>query len=192
MSAPSPTPPMLDLDRMQSENEQLIAVSTENTPLHPIEKLTAHQNPGTLHRAITVFLFNPAGELLITQRSATKPLWPLWWDAACSTHQWWPAESTESASKRRLPFEIGIELSQIHNFTEQFHYEYHAVYDENWAENEINYILTGTTEAFPKINPAEVADFAWVSQKELEAELSEAQHRFAPWFPLAWERLQRL
>lgn len=180
---------LTELDRMRSEDEQLIAVNSQNEPLQAVGKILAHQNPGTLHRAITVFLFNPAGELLITQRSASKPLWPLWWDAACSTHQWWPEESAELAAKRRLPFEIGIDVSQVHNLTEQFHYEYHAVYNENWAENEINYILTGTIETLPKLNLDEVADFRWISRTDLNAELAKPDHQFAPWFPLAWEKL---
>lgn len=181
----SPTP----LDRMRSENEQLIAVNSQNEPLNPVEKVAAHQNPGTLHRAITVFLFNPANELLVTQRSAQKPLWPLWWDAACSTHQWWPEETALAAAKRRLPFEIGIDVEQVHNLTEQFHYEYHAVYNDEWAENEINFIVTGVTEMHPKINLEEVADFQWLSRADIEVELAKEDHRFAPWFPLAWNHL---
>jgi len=181
-----------DFVRMQQESEHLIAVNSENEPLFPIEKRKAHQSPGVLHRAITVFLFSPDGKCLVTQRSQTKPLWPLWWDAACSTHQWWPQESALAAAQRRLPFEIGLGAQHIQHLSEQFHYEYHAIYNQEWQENEINFIITGTTRHQPECNSDEVHAYRWLTVKEIDAELANTDHRFAPWFALAWERIKPL
>lgn len=177
------------LQKMKNEAELLIAVDSNTTPLFPVEKFTAHRGAGQLHRAVTVFLFNEQGQTLVTQRSAKKPLWPLWWDAACSTHQWWPDESAVSAAKRRLPFEIGILPEKVIDWQEQFSYEYHAVYSPEWSENEINSIVTGTHAGEYQLNADEVASARWISPETLSAELEQPDHQFAPWFPLAWGQL---
>lgn len=180
------------LQKMQREDEQIIAVDSSDTPLHPVEKFAAHRNPGELHRAVTVFLRNDQGEWLLTQRSSKKPLWPLWWDAACSTHPWWPDESTVSSCQRRLPFEIGVAAADVPDLADAFSYEYHAVYSSEWAENEINWILIGTYSGTVTPNPNEVAQYRWSSTAEIDAELTQPDHQFAPWFPLAWERVRAL
>ncbi|MCD8484383.1 NUDIX domain-containing protein [Candidatus Woesebacteria bacterium] len=187
------------LSRMQQENELLIAVNSDNEPLFPVEKIAAHQKPGQLHRAITLFLFSPTGKILVTQRSAQKPLWPKWWDAAASTHQWWPDEDAVACAQRRLPFELGIDVSLVANWQERFHYEYHVTYDETWSENEINFIVTAqipNEEALESVeaqlknrNTDEVAAYEWLAAEDIARELKYDQHRFAPWFPLAFEKI---
>jgi len=166
---------------MQSEDEFVILVNSANEVIGQAGKIGAHQGIGQLHRAITVALFNQAGEVLVTQRSEHKPLWPLWWDLACSTHQW-PGEDSVPAAVRRLPFEIGV---TGHNLTEKFHYEYHAVYNQDWSENEINHIVVGELNQDPDLNPREVANFAWKSLDQIRTELQQPTHRYTPWFELA-------
>lgn len=178
---------MNDWQRMKTEQEQVVLVNSKNEVIGSNGKIAAHQGKGQLHRAITVFLTNPNGEILITQRSTQKPLWPLWWDAACSTHQW-PGEADASAAARRLPFELGIDVP-AQNLHLEFTYEYHAVYNSEWSENEVNYIFTGVTNDEPQLNPSEVAAYEWKSPNEVAAELSQENHRFAPWFEIAFRRL---
>lgn len=174
--------------RMQTEREQVVLVDSSDQVIGQINKIEAHQKTGHLHRALTVFLSNPSGQILTTQRSSQKPLWPLWWDAAASTHQW-PGESDQNAAARRLPFEIGLKVPAP-KLKLQFTYEYHAVYNQDWSENEINYIFTGVTDQQPQINQAEVKDFAWKSPAEIDKELKNPNHRYAPWFLIAWKRLR--
>lgn len=169
-----------------AQPEILIRVNSDDEPIESVEKVTAHQGAGVLHRAFTVFLRNEDGKWLITQRSHQKPLWPEWWDAACSSHPWWPNESSEAATLRRIPLELGITVDSVRFL---FKYEYHAVYSPEWAENEVNHILLGQFSGEPNPNPDEVADWKWMSSAEITTALADPHHRFAPWFPLAWERL---
>ena len=60
-----------------------------------------------MHRAITAFVFNDKGEILITKRSSEKKLWPGFWDAACSTHVH-DGETYEQSGERRLNDELGF------------------------------------------------------------------------------------
>lgn len=163
--------------KMTSQKEEVNLVNSANVVIGSADKFVAHQGKGMLHRAITVVLFSTHDDILLTQRSAKKPLWPLWWDAACSTHQW-PSETDVEAAIRRLPFEIGLTTTDL---KASHQYEYHAVYNEEWSENEINHIVVGTVDQDPILNPDEVADFCWKSAAEIQAELQKPDHRYAPW-----------
>lgn len=174
--------------RMQTQNELLIAVDSQDQVLHSIGKVSAHQGSGTLHRAFTIFLKNSKNEWLITQRSQTKPLWPLWWDGACSSHPWYPNETVLEAVFRRVPFELGIDAEKAKNIREIHSYEYHAVYSPEWSENEINHILVGEYDEDPTPNPSEIADYQWLASRQIK-KLLEDPRFFAPWVKQAWDGL---
>lgn len=174
--------------RMETQNELLVAVDSQDQMLRSISKISAHQGSGVLHRAFTIFLKNSKNQWLITQRSQEKPLWPLWWDGACSSHPWYPNETVLEAVFRRVPFELGIDAEKARNIREIHSYEYHAVYSPEWSENEINHILVGEYDENPNPNSAEVADFQWVSRPQIE-KLFENPRLFAPWVKQAWDGL---
>lgn len=182
--------PMMELtaqQRMELDEELLIRVNSADTNLGSIGKATAHSGAGTLHRAFTIFLRNQTGEWLLAQRSEHKPLWPLWWDAACSSHPWFPDESVEKAALRRVPFELGIAPDQLLAITNLGAYEYHAVYSPQWSENEVNHTLLATVANSNQLqlNPREVATTRWAATAEVDAQLV-GEHQFAPWFAQAW------
>jgi isopentenyl-diphosphate delta-isomerase len=70
---------------------KLVIVNKNDKEIGLGEKLKTHLGKGILHRAFTIFVFNPKGQLLIQKRSKNKFLWPLIWETTCST-----------SSKRRL------------------------------------------------------------------------------------------
>lgn len=179
------------LKKMAQSQEDLLLVDSKDQVLGSIEKITAHQGVGKLHRAFTVFLQNSKDEWLITQRSAQKPLWPLWWDGACSSHPWYPDETAEAAVLRRLPFELGTTNSQLTNLRWSHSYEYHAVYSEEWSENEINHIFVANYDGILSPNSDEVADHQWLSSDEITHRLS-YDHYFAPWFTQAWQGIHNV
>ena len=59
---------------VSSDDEQLILVDSDDREIGFLAKADAHRGRGTLHRAFSVFVFNPAGELLVQQRAKSKPL----------------------------------------------------------------------------------------------------------------------
>lgn len=167
--------------------EKVILVDANDRPTGEAEKMEAHRDDAQLHRAFTVFLRNDAGKFLITRRSALKPLWPLWWDAACSSHQR-PGETDVEACRRRLLFELDTTAQQLQYL---FAYEYHIRYSEEWSEYEINHIVIGTLNENPRPHPDEVSEYKWISAQEIDAIVADPQQQFfAPWFPLAWVRLK--
>ena len=90
------------------DNEALIIVDAQDRILGHGNKADLHRGSGTLHRAFSIFLFNSAGELLLTRRSNTKPLWPGFWSNTCCSHPR-RGETYGVATQRRLREELGIE-----------------------------------------------------------------------------------
>jgi isopentenyl-diphosphate delta-isomerase len=177
--------------KMESGIETIVLINSADEVIGEIGKIEAHQKVGRLHRAFTIFLQNQKGEWLITKRSEQKPLWPLWWDAACSSHPWFPNETIEQAALRRLPFELGLQIEQVHNLTEVFAYEYHAVYSSEWSENEINHIVVATYDGSVSPNTNEVAEFQWLTSAHIDELLNQSNY-FAPWFEQAWLEVRKI
>ena len=50
---------------------EVVLVDQQDKPLGRMEKLAAHRE-GRLHRALSVYLFNARGELLLQRRAADK------------------------------------------------------------------------------------------------------------------------
>lgn len=174
---------------MMSNTDVIVRVDSSDHPLGPVDKVDAHRGAGVLHRAFTAVLINENNQLLVSQRSAQKPLWPHWWDLACSSHPWYPDETAVAAAARRLPFELGIDPSKVTPLRDILTYEYHAVYSPEWSENEVNHIVIGNYHGPLHPNPSEVQATRWLSQDDLSAELAQKNHRFAPWVEVVWQDL---
>ncbi|MGN6334433.1 isopentenyl-diphosphate Delta-isomerase [Mycobacterium sp.] len=105
-------------------DEQLILVDSDDREIGFLAKADAHVGRGTLHRAFSVFVFSPAGELLVQQRAKSKPLWPGHWSNTCCSHPRL-GEKMDDAVRRRLQEELGLsaELEFL------FKFQYQAQYD---------------------------------------------------------------
>ena len=169
---------------VSSETEQLILVDENDVEMGHIDKQSAHDANGLLHRAFSLFIFNPDGKLLMQQRSADKRLWPNYWSNSCCSHPR-RGETMQQATSRRLRDELNIdaELEFVYKFT------YQASYDELGAENELCWVYLGRTADTIMPNRSEIADTGWVSASELQRKLEEKPAQFTPWFKLEWQRL---
>src|SRR5690606_5371456 len=75
----------------------------------------AHRPPGRMHRAFSVLLLDPAGRLLLQQRSAAKTRFPLRWANACCGHPA-PGAPVAAEASRRVVEELGVrgvELTEL-------------------------------------------------------------------------------
>lgn len=169
---------------VSSDNEQLILVDSEDHEVGFLAKADAHLGRGTLHRAFSVFVSNPAGELLMQQRAKSKPLWPGYWSNTCCSHPRF-GETVGDAARRRLQEELGLraELEFL------FKFQYQAQYDGQSAEHELCWVYAGRSAERPRANVHEVAAWRYVTPKALCAEIACAPETFTPWFKLEWERL---
>ncbi|MFI5935938.1 isopentenyl-diphosphate Delta-isomerase [Actinoplanes sp. NPDC051494] len=149
----------------------------------------AHQAPGQLHRAFSVFLRDPSGRVLLQQRAAAKTRFPLRWANTCCGHPL-PGESPEVAAQRRLEEEIGIRGVQLSGLGV---YSYYAEDPSTGrVEYEYDHVLLGHVPAAPPLlpDPDEVADVRWTSVADLTTAIAQDPRAHAPWLAGVTERLQ--
>ncbi|MFI5893424.1 isopentenyl-diphosphate Delta-isomerase [Actinoplanes sp. NPDC051513] len=141
----------------------------------------AHQAPGMLHRAFSVFLRDPAtGRVLLQQRAAVKTRFPLLWANTCCGHPA-PGEDVAVAAGRRLAEELGIVGASL---TPVGVYTYRAADPGSGrVEHEYDHVLLGDLPAGVRVapEPAEVAGVRWVSMPALQAGLAADPGSYAPW-----------
>jgi isopentenyl-diphosphate Delta-isomerase len=167
-----------------SDDEQLILVDGDDREIGFLTKADAHHGSGVLHRAFSLFVFNPNGELLVQQRAPGKRLWPGYWSNTCCSHPR-RGERMDSAIARRLREELGITAEM--KFLFKFHYQ--TQYDAHGAEHELCWVYAGRSAERPRANVDEVAAWRYVTPQALQAEIICAPERFTPWFKFAWARI---
>jgi isopentenyl-diphosphate delta-isomerase len=177
---------MVDPDRIvSSESEELILVDRDDNVTGYGSKADCHDGEGLLHRAFSVFLFNPAGELLLQQRADGKRLWPGFWSNTCCSHPR-RGESIEVATRRRLEDELNIraDLEFVYKFV------YQAPFGDEGSEHELCHVYLGRVAEAPRPNANEIAATRYVSAAELDREFAAGPGRFTPWFRMEWETLK--
>jgi isopentenyl-diphosphate delta-isomerase len=154
---------------------RVVLVDVEGNTLGEAGKMEAHEPPGSLHLAFSVFLYNSEGKLLLQQRAASKYHFPLVWANACCSHPA-PGEDLVASARARVREELGldVELSDIGSIV------YRATCaDSGLVEHELDHILLGETDATPVADPSEVADYRWCKVGEVLSPLCPV--RRAPW-----------
>lgn len=167
------------------DSERLILVDADDHEIGHASKADAHAGKGILHRAFSLFVFNPEGALLLQQRAAGKPLWPGFWANSCCSHPR-GGEDMATATQRRLAEELGFTcaLDFVYKFT------YHAEYGEAGSETELCWVYTGVSDAAVRVNDTEIAGWRYVQPAELDREMVEAPEHFTPWLKMEWQRLR--
>ncbi|MFE9533650.1 isopentenyl-diphosphate Delta-isomerase [Streptomyces sp. NPDC006691] len=141
------------------------------------EKLSAHQAPGQLHRAFSVFLFDPAGRLLLQRRALGKYHSPGVWSNTCCGHPY-PGESPFAAAARRTYEELGIAPSLLAEAgTVRYN---HPDPESGLVEQEFNHLFVGLVQSPLRPDPEEVGETAFVTPEELAER--HARDPFSAWF----------
>ena len=94
--------------------EQVVLVDARDNELGTSPKMQAHLE-GRLHRAVSVFVFNSDGEMLLQQRAEGKYHSPGLWTNACCSHPR-PGEKPHAAANRRLREKKGLDSDLAYSF----------------------------------------------------------------------------
>lgn len=174
------------LEKDQAGLNQTVVLVDKTDQLLGLEtKVKAHQGGGKLHRAISVFLFNSKGELLIQQRSRFKTLWPLVWANTCCSHPQ-IGESYQKAAQRRLYQEFGIKAKlRLHH---QFIYQ--AKYRHLGSEYEHDAVFLGVSNQPPKPDKQEIKAWQYISLKTLRADIKAHPDQYGPWLKLIVKKIR--
>jgi isopentenyl-diphosphate delta-isomerase len=177
---------MTESDKQSNMSELILVDSFDNEIGHDT-KQGCHFREPKLHRALSVFVINDAGEMLITRRSELKKTWPLYWSNACCSH---PPKGQDcpSAAANRLYEELGVRAPVRFLFK----FEYRAQYNEEWGEHELDWVFLCRHNGPFLANPAEIVETRFVSILQLRSELQNDPAKFTPWFHLCVERVVEL
>lgn len=161
--------------------EQVVLLNDEGTAIGAASKEHVHTEKTALHLAFSCYLFNEAGQVLMTRRAISKRTWPgVWTNSFCGHPA--PNETFNEAIMRRGREELGAEVSGIE--VVDAHFRYRAIDASGVVENEICPVhvarLVGTLDPIPD----EVADWAWVSMDGLAGALERTPFVFSPWLVL--------
>ncbi|MFI8090091.1 isopentenyl-diphosphate Delta-isomerase [Streptomyces sp. NPDC086080] len=152
-------------------------VDEDGVTIGTAEKLAAHQPPGQLHRAFSVFLFDERGRLLLQRRALGKYHSPGVWSNTCCGHPY-PGEAPFAAAARRTSEELGVSPSLLAAAgTVRYNHPDPA---SGLVEQEYNHLFVGMVQSPPRPDPEEVVATAFVTPDELAER--HARDPYSAWF----------
>ncbi|MGP0224459.1 isopentenyl-diphosphate Delta-isomerase [Paenarthrobacter sp. NCHU4564] len=166
--------------------EMVVLLDDAGAPIGQAPKAGVHTYQTPLHLAFSCYLFNGAGEILLTRRSPEKKTWPgVWTNSFCGHPA--PGEAFEDAILRRAHFELGVEAKKVEVALPDFRYR--AVDPSGIVENEVCPVYVARMSGPVNPNPLEVADHVWVSPSLLAESLERTPSLFSPWMVLQYPQL---
>ena len=170
----------------RDELETVTLVDAENQAIGAYGKIAAHRD-GKLHRAFSILISNPDGELLLQRRAAHKYHFAGQWSNTCCGHPR-PGEHTLAAAGRRLGEELGFStpLKQVAEL------RYRAMDpDSGLIEHEHLHVIQGHYADEPYPNPDEVGAYRWMQPNRVRRGLARFPGMFTPWFALLAAELEQ-
>lgn len=165
---------------------QVVLVDAADREVGVADKIDAHRT-GVLHRAVSVFAFDPKGRLLIQRRAAGKyHSGGLWSNSAC-THPV-PGESTEAAALRCLEDEMGVRALRLEK---AFTFTYHARVSPELTEYELDHVFVGDYEGEPQPARDEVKEWRLDDLERVALDTRTNPEMWTAWCALLVEPLLR-
>ncbi|PKA67991.1 isopentenyl-diphosphate delta-isomerase [Pseudomonas baetica] len=162
--------------------DSLILVSPKDRKTGVAAKMLVHQQ-GLRHRAISIFIFDHHGRLLLQQRAPDKYHSGGLWTNTCCGHPC-AGERTRAAAKRRLREEMGL-TCKIAKVTSML---YHEQVSNQLIEHEFDHVFAGISETAPRANPEEAQNWQWLSLADVVTQLEQSPEQFTVWFRRVFEQ----
>ena len=163
----------------------VVLVDENDQPVGEMEKMQAHRE-GLLHRAISVFVFDKSGNMLLQQRAAGKYHGALLWSNTCCSHPF-PGEEPADAARRRLQEEMGFTTS----LEPMFSFTYRAVVENGLIEHEFDHVFAGIYEGQLQPNADEVESYVYRSLEYVRQELAETPEKYTQWFRIIFPDVEK-
>ncbi len=158
-----------------TDKDSVVLVDLGDAEVGLADKLDAHRR-GLMHRAISVFIRNSRGALLLQRRADGKYHSGGLWANACCSHPW-PSEAPADAARRRLAEEMGIDCA----LQPLFRTHYRAEVSDSLIEDEVVHVFGGRYDGPLEPDPAEVSEWRWISLPDLERDVQARPNQYAPW-----------
>ncbi len=144
------------------------------------DKTAAHHEDTPLHRAFSLFLVRPGGDVMIQRRAACKKAWPGIWSNSCCGHPRLE-EAPEAAVLRRGREELGPllaleKLEPVTRWTYRFTHQ-------GIAEHEVCHVFVGlaSSDCMLQPHPAEISEVRWLPWGEFRQAMVQKPEIFTPW-----------
>ena len=152
-------------------------------------KADVHTDRTPLHLAFSCYLFNGAGEFLLTRRAESKRTWPGVWTNTCCGHPA-PGEPVAASVRRRLRQELGIGAAELVLVLPRFRYQ--ARMANGVTENEVCPVYAAYSDDPPDPDPAEVAEVKWVDWEWFCGQVRDGVQQVSPWCAMQLAELAAL
>ena len=161
--------------------ERVILVDESDAEVGTEEKQRAHLD-GRLHRALSVFVLDGEGRLLLHRRAGGKYHSGGRWTNTCCSHPR-PGEPVADAARRRLREEMGVDVALEPAFT----FVYRAEVGPGLVEHELDHVFVGRSGAEPRPDADEVEAWAWAGFDEILACMEDDPEGYTPWFRIVMQ-----
>jgi isopentenyl-diphosphate delta-isomerase len=169
--------------------ESVVLVDQDGRALGAAPKAEVHTASTPLHLAFSCYLFNGAGEFLLTRRAESKRTWPGVWTNTCCGHPM-PQEPLAGSVRRRLGQELGIRAAELVLVLPRFRYQ--ARMANGVAENEVCPVFAAYSDDPPDPDPGEVAEVRWVDWERFCDQARGGGQPVSPWCALQLAELAAL
>ena len=166
-----------------SRGDAITLIDHAGNAIGESDKTAVHRD-GLIHRAVSVFLFDSAGRLLLQRRAAKKYHSAGLWANTCCTHPR-PRETPSEAAHRRLGEEMGIACP----LRELFAFTYRVSFDNGLIEHEFDHVFAGLFNGRPHPETSEVQECKWVEEDALLADIARNPKIYAHWLKLCVRRV---
>ena len=155
----------------QSPDELFDVVDERDRVVGQATRAEVHAR-GLLHRAVHIFVFNSAGELLLQKRSALKDEYPACWTSSASGHLD-AGEDYDTAARRELQEELGFDapLEYLAKLT-----------GSPETANEFTAFYRTTSDEEPQFPPEEIDSLEFHALQTVSLMIAERPEEFAPPF----------
>ena len=158
------------------------------------DKVAVHHARTPLHLAFSCYLFNEAGQFLLTRRAESKRTFPGVWTNTCCGHPL-PGEPVPDSVLRRLRDELGIGAAKLTLVLPRFRYQ--ARMANGVMENEVCPVYAAYAAGLsgrkpPHPDPAEVAEARWVDWDAFCEAVRAGRQAVSPWCAMQLAELTAL
>ncbi|NMG28321.1 isopentenyl-diphosphate Delta-isomerase [Aromatoleum evansii] len=163
--------------------DQVILVDRHDCEVGFTGKMAAHRR-GELHRAISIFVFDSDGQVMLQRRALAKYHSGGLWSNTCCSHPR-PGEANAVAARRRLEEEMGIDCE----LQEAFGFVYCADLGNGLIEHEFDHVFFGQYDGGPILNPHEADDWKWTPLAELTTDVRKRPEAYSYWLAACLDRV---
>ncbi len=161
--------------------QQVILVDENDNDIGLEGKISAHRK-GHLHRAISVYIFNSKGQLMIQQRAKDVYHSGLLWSNTCCSNCY-EGETAAVSAHRSLKGEMGFDCE----LKKAFSIIYKTSVSDGLIEHEFLHVFFGMHDGDPATNKKEVMDWKWMDFGQLDDDIKRNGDLYTPWLKILME-----